>query len=643
MTKEGTSTPIPLLDSAAEALKDKEGVFLMEFTENGFKELMDGVIKEVLSSHTKYKLEVTNLEVHIKNKQGTVTAFVNTTSPSGRVANVEIEIVLENGKLPNTLRRVSSSVKRKTGGFFAMRPMLIIDKKMNETLRSPNKAFMKALNDQLKVRGVELQDVKLEFKDNSLSVELHSKNPEAAAKKYLADRGRKILFEAIMKFGKRAGEMLRSVGNRYNSLPRGLKYSMSGVLIITSLMVGTGGLIVVPAILRGIIAGSGVFVGVEMALRASREKEKRWFNAYPTLYAAALGIATSLPAFGKFAQFLESVPDALPESPASPPTPIDVSDNTPPEAPSIAHENVIAASTTASSGDGYERMLQNLKEELRERYPDSSKASPEIQHILATHVHKLAIEQGFYNSETGVSKIVAIGATFSVDEQGNFKYLAPDAPNDILVPPEESDTLPDGGTENVSQESLRALSERDQTVLLNNWQHHYPGTVPPEVLGHAPIPADGARYSMNWERTGDITGNIREAAAISPLTGHSVAKYILENGISARTIAGLSEAAQYLSPDGSLVAEIASHPERPAMYLLQDGRYAIFGGEHGEQLAVAKEAADSFGYEVALLPESGSGYEIVKANGVVSPVGGGLFGLGIHTLDATSAVLKIPL
>lgn len=254
---------------------------------------------------------------------------------------------------------------------------------------------------------------------------------KAAIGAFLANRSQEIQ-RGAERLGRGTGKAVHNVGRWYNSLPREAKIVASGILIGGSLVFGAGSLFVaLPALARGAIAGAGVYAGVYTFLLESRGTESRWLRwatEHPALVASVAGIAAAVPALGKFVRGATEV-HTLASVPVKPATgAFDALRHAAPSAPAVPPSEATVAATVAHRGDGYERLIGHLKGKLSCAYPDSSKAPPGIRSFLKANIHRLAIKDGFYDPKTGVSKIVRLGASLSINGAGKIEYVAlPDA------------------------------------------------------------------------------------------------------------------------------------------------------------------------------------------------------------------------
>lgn len=158
--KKEIETSRELLDKTAEDLK-KKGVSERELSKKEVEDLVRLVIGKFLESQTKIEASVKDLKVEMDGGGGDVESVVELTKPAK--TSVGINLRLANDK-DGQLKL--EDVEVKAAAAFS----LLIKEEIRKALKDPNESFREALNDELLPRGVEAQEIGLEFGKDNLSI-----------------------------------------------------------------------------------------------------------------------------------------------------------------------------------------------------------------------------------------------------------------------------------------------------------------------------------------------------------------------------------------------------------------------------------------------------------------------------------------
>jgi len=167
---ERISTNSPFIEQAVVGLRE-QGVFQQELSGQETAGIMRGVVDGLLSAQDRVKAEIPSMEVVIENNQGRINGAVQVQSPIK--ATIEINCVLANAQDANRLRLVRRNIQEKANLIArATLRAANIEGKARELLSDPNQALFSALAEQLESKGVNLTSLGLNFRGNTLAVNL---------------------------------------------------------------------------------------------------------------------------------------------------------------------------------------------------------------------------------------------------------------------------------------------------------------------------------------------------------------------------------------------------------------------------------------------------------------------------------------
>lgn len=162
--------PLPIFEEAAVALKEK-GAFSKQLTSQELGQMMSSVIEGLLAGQNAVKATVPPMGVRIERSRGIVAGAVQVENPIK--ATIRLNCVLGNDTTLQGIRLENLDIQQEAG-FLAKAALKAanIDGQARNLLRDPNQALKKALNMQLRPRGVELTGIGLHFQENTLGVNL---------------------------------------------------------------------------------------------------------------------------------------------------------------------------------------------------------------------------------------------------------------------------------------------------------------------------------------------------------------------------------------------------------------------------------------------------------------------------------------
>jgi len=165
----------PFIEQVASSIKET-GEFKRELIDSELAEIMQGVVKSLLTGQDKVKANVPQMDVKIENSQGVVQGKIQVSKPI--TATIGVGIKLVNSEKPGQIKLAGLGIKEDGKGLTAKLALKAINikGKAQEALKNPNQALGKALYSQLLPKGVKLESVALSFLDNKLSTTLKGKS-----------------------------------------------------------------------------------------------------------------------------------------------------------------------------------------------------------------------------------------------------------------------------------------------------------------------------------------------------------------------------------------------------------------------------------------------------------------------------------
>lgn len=184
------------------------------------------------------------------------------------------------------------------------------------------------------------------------------------------------------------------------------------------------------------------------------KKSKRNRLIKKAVFGIAVGGATSIGVGHLVENLADNIPSThaeevnLPKTtptPETPPTqgttpaPIDslnlktpATTDTPPVIEDVPVNTFHEVSTSFENGEGGIQGVLDLQKQIRDQYPDISKAPQSVQDFMNTDATKKAIELGFYDpNNINESALIQEGSILKFDEHGNLLFGKPDASGNI--------------------------------------------------------------------------------------------------------------------------------------------------------------------------------------------------------------------